>query len=375
VLLNEGEAMSETVRLFDLLDEDNLARHVEARTVSMVRHPTEPLRLYNYTERCQFTGAWDHESRTCRGLIVDDDGWVIARPFPKFHNLHEHGDDAAAGPLSLVPPLRIFDKLDGSLGIAYTRPSDGRLAWATRGAFVSEQAQWATAWWNDRYPNLRPADGATWLAEIVYPENRIVLDYGNRAELVHLATIDNATGVQVLTDGVWPGARAESFGSTDDIATIDRNARPDSEGYVVLSGDGITRVKLKADEYMRLHKILTGISNVTVWDMLRNGDSLDVLYEKVPDEFAQWANDTVAALTAEHAALMETVAAEVAAVDHLRADRKALAAEVVKSPNRALIFAYLDGKDAAGKAWKQIKPERAAPFTNDPNTPNDSETS
>lgn len=348
--------------LRDILDTANLIHHIEAGTVAEVRHPTEPLTLFNYTNRCQFTGAWDRESRACRGLIVDDASRVVARPFPKFHNLYEHGPDSAAGPIELIPPLRVFDKLDGSLGIAYRRPSDGRVAWATRGSFTSEQAQWATGWWAENYPDGAPLDGVTWLAEIIYPANRIVLDYGDRSELVLLATLDNETGVQEHGDVFWPGRHVECFGRASAIHLVDRNDRPGAEGYVVLSADGVTRVKLKADEYMRLHKILTGVSNVTIWELLRNGDPLDVLYEKVPDEFAAWVRATVGELTATYEDIDALARAEFCELASLLDDRKAFAAEAVKSEHRALLFALADDKPLADRIWKQIKPERAMPY-------------
>lgn len=350
----------------DILDTDNLARHIEARTVAKVDHPTEPVTLYNYTNRCQFDGAWDHESRTCRGLIVDSSGEVLARPFPKFHNLYEHGPDSAAGPIELVPPLRVFDKLDGSLGIAYRRPSDGRLAWSTRGSFTSAQAQWACEWWDTYYPGVEPLPGETWLAEIIYPDNRIVLDYGDRAELVLLATIENATGIQRDGDVFWPARHVEFFGNFAEIGMLDRNDRNDAEGYVVLSADGLTRVKLKADEYMRLHKILTGVSNVTIWNLLANGDPLGTLYDKVPDEFGAWVKATVADLTAQFDALLAEAADVYNEHRHLLDDRKAFAAEVVKHECRSIVFALADRKDdVAVRIWKQLKPERALPFVVD----------
>lgn len=351
-------------KLDEILDPDNLARHVAEGTVAEVHHPTEPVRLYNYTNRCQFTGAWDTESRSARGLIVAEDSEVLARPFPKFHNLHEHGPDSAAGPIELAPPLRVFDKLDGSLGIAYLRPSDGRLAWATRGSFTSDQAHWATEWWSVHYGDCSPLPGSTWLAEIIYPDNRIVLDYGDRAELVLLATIDNETGMQLPGDVFWPARHVEFFGDFAEVEMVDRNDRPNAEGYVVLSSDGVTRVKLKADEYMRLHKILTGVSNVTVWDLLRNGDTLDVLYDKVPDEFAAWVRGTVAALNEAHDALLDEATAVYNQNLHLLDDRKAFAAEVTKYECRSIVFALADRKDDLhDRIWKQVKPEREMPFT------------
>jgi len=351
----------------DILDVDNLDRHVIAGTVRRVGHPTEPLMLFNYTQTCQFSGAWDNESRASRGLIVRRDGLVIARPFPKFHNLYEHGDESAAGPIRLVPPLTVFDKLDGSLGIAYKRPSDGRIAWATRGSFTSDQAIWATEWWGQqRRSHVVDVDDVTLLAEIIYPANRIVVDYGGQSGLTLLAAIDNATGDQVgpfdNEFDWWPGAQVECFGVTDDVSTVNANDRPNAEGYVILSGDRRTRVKIKGDEYMRLHKILTGISSVSVWDMLRNGDDLSVVRDGVPDEFGAWLESTIDGLNAKHAAIASDARQQFARMAMMTGDRKAFAAEAVKSTHRGLLFALLDGKPIDAAIWQAIRPERETPF-------------
>ena len=357
----------------DILDVDNLDRHVIAGTVRRVEHPTEPLLLFNYTQTCQFSGAWDNESRASRGLIVRRDGLVVARPFPKFHNLYEHGDESAAGPIRLVPPLTVFDKLDGSLGIAYKRPSDGRAAWATRGSFTSDQAIWATEWWSRQGCPFAEVDGVTLLAEIIYPANRIVVDYGSRSGLVLLAAINNATGEQVgpFDSGFdwWPGDQAECFGIVDDMATLDANDRTNAEGYVILSGDRLTRVKLKSDEYFRLHKILTGISSVSVWDMLRNGDDLAVVRDGVPDEFGAWLESTIDGLNAKHAAIDTNARVEFSRMSHLLHDRKAFAAEAVKSTHRGLLFALLDDKPINAAIWRSIEPERETPFADQEATP------
>jgi RNA ligase len=160
----------------------------------------------------------------------------------------------------------------------------------------------------------------------------------------------------------WPGEVVKLVGYTRDVTSIDRNREPDTEGYVVLGGDYKTRVKLKTDEYMRLHKILTGVSSVTIWDMLRNGDSIDVLYDKVPDEFADWAKATVASLEEAFYEVLSAVADEYMGLAPLLPDRKAFAAEAVKSPYRAILFRTADDKDIVPLIWKMIKPERTLPY-------------
>ena len=92
-------------------------------------------------------------------------------------------------------PFEVYEKLDGSLGILYWLGDEPYIA--TRGSFESPQAQIATELL--RAYDLSGLDRRrTYLFEIIYPENRIVVNYDDRRELVLLAIIDTATGREFL---------------------------------------------------------------------------------------------------------------------------------------------------------------------------------
>ena len=138
-------------------------------------HPTLPLRIYNYSAEVQYSNRWNDVTLNCRGLILDEDYNIVARPWKKFFNLGQ-----VDLPIQLTDSVEIMDKADGSLGILYpvVHPDGFDVNWAiaTRGSFASEQAIHATAVWNDKYSHLLPEAGLTFLYEIVYPANRIVLN-------------------------------------------------------------------------------------------------------------------------------------------------------------------------------------------------------
>jgi RNA ligase len=52
-------------------------------------HPTLPLTIWNYSESVQYEKKWDEITLSCRGLVTDNDGNVVARPFSKFFNYEE----------------------------------------------------------------------------------------------------------------------------------------------------------------------------------------------------------------------------------------------------------------------------------------------
>ncbi|MDW6066158.1 RNA ligase [Streptomyces sp. FXJ1.4098] len=139
----------------DLLDPALLARSLDAGYVREQTHPTLPLRIFNYAEKAVFEREWNEVTRQCRGLVIDRQGRILARPYAKFFNYSEHPE----GTFDLDDRVVVTDKLDGSLGILYPLPGGGH-AITTRGSFASDQALHATKIWQERYADtasIKPA--------------------------------------------------------------------------------------------------------------------------------------------------------------------------------------------------------------------------
>jgi len=113
-------------------------KYVEDGLVVKQNHSEYPISIYNYSRMCQYEGKWDHITLACRGLILDNEGNVIAKPFPKFFNYEEL--EGLKFRESKIPnePFEVFEKMDGSLGIVFNY--DGKWHVATKGSFTSEQA-------------------------------------------------------------------------------------------------------------------------------------------------------------------------------------------------------------------------------------------
>ncbi|MFD7794350.1 T4 RnlA family RNA ligase [Streptomyces sp. NPDC059759] len=396
--------------LDDLIPPTDLAAAIDAGHVTRKTHPTLPLSIYTYTRAAQYGHAWTPVTLRCRGLIADDKtGDIVAWPFPKFFNVGEHayGNDYAR-PLPEDETFEVFDKVDGSLGIVFHY--DGRWRAASKGSFTSEQAQWAQAWLDDHDTSLLMA-GVTYLAEIVYPENRIVVDYGGRRDLVLLGAF-NSAGKEVrlswVADDWGPvGSVVRSWDAlplADLLKLTEANASPDgqptsgmhAEGYVIRYASGL-RAKAKLAEYVRLHKVLTGITERDIWryagiehfvdqppklvakalgcpvaevEALAAGGRgpLAALLEQVPDEFDAWVRGVAERLAVEADRLVDRAAAEFADLAHLTDDRGefARAAQRIDHPGvRAAMFLMLDGRPAALHLWRSVKPEASTPFAAD----------
>jgi RNA ligase len=356
-----------------MMDLDLLDQMVKEKFVRRQTHPVWPLAIYNYSERATYDRVWNDATLQCRGLILDNSMNVVARPFPKFFN---HGEPSA--PELKEGWITVYDKLDGSLGVLYHWA--GEWAIATRGSFASEQALWATKWFREF--SWTPEDTwATWLYEIIYPNNRIVVDYGGKESLVLLDIIDITTGTPCNELRVlWPGEHVEVMPHRSIMEVLEAEPRENREGFVVYHHDTGQRVKVKHEEYVRLHKLVTGVTARSVWELLANGKSLDELLANVPDEFYEWVKETARDLEMQHVSLIADAESEYTMVEDeaakvlsdelhevdYRFARKtfAQAAQKLKIHHMSAVFMLLDGsKDKLEEwAWKQIKPSADKPY-------------
>jgi RNA ligase len=337
---------------------------LSGRFVKVQKHPDVDLRIFNYTQRAQFDRVWNSVTRACRGLVVDENGRVVARPFEKFFNLAEH-------PGAALPDgeVEVTEKLDGSLGILY--PVGDRFEIATRGSFRSEQAVHATALWRERYEgHFRPHYGWTYLFEIVYPANRVVVDYAGVDDLFLLGAVEIATGRSVPlaeTTGSWPGPAVPVHPVRSLADALALPARSNTEGFVLRFVVDDVRVKVKHDDYVRLHRVVTDLSERRIWEALSEGVDLDVWLEAVPDEFFGFVTETRDRMLAEFASLTGEVEERFRVLlDGLPQgwSRREFAEQVTAMhgfPLAKALFSRLDGKNFDAMIWQHLRPADHVP--------------
>jgi RNA ligase len=238
-------------------------------------HPSLPLTIWNYSEKVQFENLWDEVTLMCRGLVTDNEGNMVAIPFQKFFNIEENR-------FTPTENFEVYEKMDGSLGIVFWY--QGQWVVATRGSFTSDQAIKATEIL-EKYNKDIMFRHLTFCFEIIYPENRIVLDYGDDEKLVLLGSF-NKDGKEVDVD-MWSQYGfdvVKKYDGIKDFNQLKSMIKNDQEGFVVKFSNG-DRIKVKGVEYLRLHKIMTNMSTTAVWECLKNGDDIETILKDVPDEF------------------------------------------------------------------------------------------
>lgn len=354
--------------LHEYLDTEALDAEIRDGYVTLREHPEDAsLWILNYSKKTQIERRWNDVTQKCRGLIVKSAWWtnggtleVIARPFEKFYNLSEHPE----GTFNLDAPVWATDKADGSLGVLHPAPSGG-YAIATRGSFTSDQAIEGTKILQEVIAEgFTPHEGVTYLFEVIYPENRIILDYGTERKLVLLDAL--------VTDSVDREPATRAFLEACDFfepATGHRSTlrqlitapqRPNAEGWVAYTACG-RMVKVKQEDYVQKHRIVFGLSEISVWEAMRDGTILQLANE-VPEELREWVMKVWMRLY--NAAEKLRVAATDPAIRAKAIDfssRGDLAAWVkATSDEPDLTFAVLDGKDINPSIFRRIRPKGAS---------------
>ena len=267
--------------------------------------------LFNYSDKCTFDRHWNKYTLEARGTIYNKDtGEVVARALPKFFNYGEMGiTDETLPKTKFVATV----KWDGSCGIV--RKDEEGFKVSTRGSFYSEQAVEATKMANESpYKEAfeEMLQYGTPLVEIIYPSNRIVVNYGDERKLVVLAIrrldgtylpikqsedISHAHGVEhtMIIDNV----------SLEELLRLQKIINWQEEGWVLVYENGY-RLKIKGIDYLRIAKIKSSLSPLSVWEAMEAGKAEEYL-ASMPDEIHDEAKAIYNNLTAQYATLFEKV--------------------------------------------------------------------
>ncbi len=317
------------------------------------KHPQADLWIYNYTQTAQYEQKWNEETLMCRGLILDKEGSVVARPISKFFNIEEIGE-------ANLPqlPFEVYEKMDGSLGVLYWL--EGKAFIATRGSFASKQAVFANELLNTKYANsLKHLDPSkTYVFEIIYPENRIVIDYSEKEELVLLAIVDTQTGEESkLAEIGFPlPTKYAEFSNFKEMKELNWK---NHEGFVIRFSNNF-RIKVKFEDYIATHKIVTQLSSLSIWEHLKENKSVVSSLEEVPDEFYGWARKIEQRLKNEFQLIEKQAFSE---LKELETDKET-AEYLMSCTYPRLMFSIWKKKNYAKLIWKMVRPAFEKAYSN-----------
>lgn len=347
------------------IDPENLKRHVAEGHITTRRHPALPYTVYNYAATTQFNKIWDNETLKSRGLVLDDDYNVVAMGFRKFFNWEEYPQDTI--PVHL--PFLATKKMDGSLLII--RNMGDHVVYTTRGSFESPQAQMGYNILKEKYGLDSLDPNYTYLFEVLYPENRIVVNYGVD-DVVLLSMFDMRTFEEVQYNDL-----PKNFNVVErvdyDLDLMRQLDIPNEEGFVVRFNNGF-RAKIKFKTYMELHKVVTGVSSRMVWELLKDGKSINDILEILPDEFYDFVVKTMGELNDKFDHYNNLVVSTVEKMNTLDLPTQKDKALWIRENSKEIapfVFNAISGKDYKDGIWKKIYPPHLSPFEERMNTKED----
>jgi len=153
--------------------------------------------------------------------------------------------------------------------------------------------------------------------------------------------------------------------SFDNYTEIQKLNWENQEGFVVRFSNG-ERCKIKFDDYVKLHRILTNCSSYDVWENLMTfGKIPEDMLKDVPDEFYDWIHKTADSINKR---FHHVYTYHIATISSIMRDgmltRKDLAQSILsmKDVNHGVLFGLADGKDVSESIWKMVKPAYEKPF-------------
>lgn len=254
----------------------------------LLKKESNNLVLYNYSDLTTYDKLWNEHTINSRGTIYNKlTGEVIARGLPKIFNLGELSKEKQDSIMRLRK-FEVFTKEDGSMGLVAFYNNKWNVT--TRGSFNSEQALKAIEMLS-KYNLKQLNKNFSYVVEIIYPENRIIINYGSKEELVLLACIETKTGREADLEALkghvpFPIVESHSFNRIDQVIEAVEKMDSNNEGFVVKLRTG-ERFKVKSAEYLRIAKIMTNTSPLMLWESMKDGKVDQKLMESIPEEFRE----------------------------------------------------------------------------------------
>ena len=305
--------------------------------------------------------------REARGIIFDTEtGDIIRRPLFKFFNINER-EETQLHNLDFSKEHWVDIKLDGSMIAVFAH--EGNLVWGTKMVapdfhdmvekFVeSSDVDYAGFCW--KLIN----DGYTPIFEWMHPQKRIVIDYGKEPALTLLAIRNMVTGefaslnIPSVTKFNIPVVDQHSK-VTDPKAFMDYvHDLKNAEGFVIRWADGY-RVKIKAHEYIQIHKAKEAIlQDRNIVEIILN-EKLDDVKAHLPAEDRDRLTQFESNINNDIARRVRLIMTKLNYLRDKEVDRKTFALDAKHSVGvdgfmRPIIFKNYDGEIVIEKVRDEV---------------------
>lgn len=200
------------------------------------------------------------------------------------------------------------------------------------------------------------------------------MDYKGEDDIYLLGAVNRRTGKSIPLSQIteWKWKRASEYTEFKDLNDVVNAPDPgiEHEGYIVHFTKTDARVKFKHEEYLKVHRLSTGINERRIHEMLSSGmdSQLDEFQKVAPEEFESYIKETRAKLQAQYAekvAEIENSYASLRASLPENVERKDFALAVQQLPQhlRSHMFNKYLGRPLNTKSiWESFTPPHEEGF-------------
>lgn len=260
---------------------------VEGGYLRKVISPCGKLFILNYTDKTTYERKWNIHTLNNRGTVYETaTNKLVSRPFKKFFNLCELNTRKQKRLLERKS-YTVHEKCDGSM--IHIFRYEGKWWCCTRGSFTSDQAIKASELLNNYRMDL-VAPVYTLVCEVIYPSNKIIVNYGDQEKLVLLAAFnkhtcreESLTYTEVISIGSGIELAKRYKYSIEQCIELQKTLPKDEEGFVIRFDNG-ERVKVKGEEYLKIARVLSHCSPLSLWKTMEKGKVSGKVKAEIPEE-------------------------------------------------------------------------------------------
>lgn len=256
----------------------DIQEDVKAGNISL-QFSEDDYAVAKYTDQLSFSKNWTNQNMFCRGAIFDlRTGLMVAVGFKKFFNHKEWDSKYCALPPSGIEDCEVLEKLDGSCCLLW-QDRNGNVRCSTPGSFTSDQAIWSQNWLKNHsaYAKIKSLfdEGKirAMTCEMIHthPDFRIVVQYEEKDIGLWVTSVQSIRDggnieymkydeMQAFANNVGLNVcRVFNFSQIDEITKM-LDGINNFEGVVLrFHNDMPGHLKIKADEYVRQHRIISRI--------------------------------------------------------------------------------------------------------------------
>lgn len=253
---------------------EGISKLSEDYGIKVKEYPEDNLYVFNY---CQIESPKTNDIvMECRGLILRDNFEIVCRPFDRFFNL---GEALNITEKFSVSDSIVYEKLDGSLCKVYHSGESWQVA--TRGTAYAESENYTGEIFQDLmlnafgFQNLEEFSNAldlllipqdwTLIFEYTSLKNRIVTPY-TEDKMYLLGIRDNFSGRDLFStvEPIYHALKNSlnvslpktfEFSNPEDMKEFVNSLDGLQEGVVAFDLKNNLRVKVKADQYVAVHRL------------------------------------------------------------------------------------------------------------------------